>query len=76
MAFELKDNSGALFKNDQKKTDNHPDYTGKVKVNGREMRIAAWLKASKGGKGFMSLSFSEPQVISNSNEGNLDGIPF
>lgn len=80
MPFELKDNSGALFKNDHKKTDKHPDYTGNVKIGGKEKRIAAWIKQGKKGK-FMSLSFSDPQsragdYVSDPNEGDLGDVPF
>ena len=34
--METKNNTGAIFKNDNKKADNHPDYKGKVNVNGKE----------------------------------------
>lgn len=57
MAYELRDNSGSLFKNDKKQQgDNKPNYTGRVMVNGVEMWISAWLKDGANGK-FMSLSF-------------------
>ncbi len=59
MAFQQKDNTGTLFKNDYKKTENHPDYRGKCMVNGVEMEMAAWIKEGKSGK-FMSFAFSEP----------------
>lgn len=59
---ETRDNSGALFKNFDKKPDNKfPDYRGPCMVNGVEMEISAWLKESKDGKTkFMSLSFKPP----------------
>lgn len=59
MAYEQKDNSGSLFKNDKKETDKHPDYTGSVLVKGQQYFISAWLKKSKDGKPYMSLSFKE-----------------
>jgi len=55
-----KDNSGALFKEEEKKSDKHPDYKGNCLVNGKQMYIAAWINTSQGGKKYMSLSFSEP----------------
>jgi uncharacterized protein (DUF736 family) len=55
-------NRGVLFKNDRKETDKHPDYTGKIDVNGTEFKLAAWIKEGKKGK-FMSLAISTPQEM-------------
>jgi uncharacterized protein (DUF736 family) len=60
MAYEQKDNSGSLFKNDKKESDRHPDYRGTCMVNGVEMAMSAWLKTSAKGTKWMSFSFSEP----------------
>lgn len=55
MAYELKDGSGSLFKNDRKTADTHADYTGSLKIDGKEFWLNAWIK--DGGKGkYMSLS--------------------
>jgi uncharacterized protein (DUF736 family) len=49
-------NTGALFKNNRKETEKHPDYTGSVNVAGRDHWLSAWLKTDKNGNKFMSLS--------------------
>jgi uncharacterized protein (DUF736 family) len=84
--MEQRNNTGAIFKNDNKKAENHPDYKGKVLVNDKEMEIALWLKTSAKGLKFFSVSFSEPYVKSepqiNNNEPQYkvldanDDLPF
>ena len=59
--METRNNTGAIFKNDNKKAENHPDYKGKVNVNGKEMEVAGWIKEGKNGT-YISLSFKEPFV--------------
>lgn len=60
--METKNNSGAIFKNDKKTAETHPDYKGKVNVNSKEMEVALWLKTSQAGMKYFSASFSEPYV--------------
>jgi uncharacterized protein (DUF736 family) len=48
-------NRGVLFRQ-EKEQDNHPDYTGKINVQGKDFLLAAWIKTSKKGTKFMSLS--------------------
>jgi uncharacterized protein (DUF736 family) len=60
--METKNNSGAIFKNDKKTSENHPDYKGKVNVNGKDMEVALWLRESKAGMKYFSASFSEPYI--------------
>jgi uncharacterized protein (DUF736 family) len=67
MAYEQRDNSGSLFKNDRKEKDSQPDYTGTGMYGGQEIRISAWLKTSKTGKKFLSLSI-QPKVEDHQNE--------
>lgn len=82
--FEQKNMSGALFKNKNKRADNHPDYTGNCTVEGKKLNIAAWLKTSGKGEKYMSISFSEPQTNgggsnttqSRPNIEDSDDIPF
>ena len=44
--MDTKENTGALFSNANKKTENHPDYTGSAKVNGEMMSINAWINTA------------------------------
>lgn len=57
MAYEQRDNSGSLFKNDKKTEPKHADYKGDATINGQQMWISAWIKDGSRGK-FMSLSFT------------------
>ena len=61
MAYEQKNDSGSLFKNDKKgDNDKAPLYKGKCVVDGVEKEMAAWMQTSKSGVTYMSLKFSEP----------------
>jgi uncharacterized protein (DUF736 family) len=60
--METKNNTGAIFKNDKKTAETHPDYKGKVNVNGKDMEVALWLKESKSGTKYFSATFQEPYV--------------
>lgn len=57
MAYEQKDNSGSLFKNQKKTTDNHPDRNGSCKIDGVEYWVSGWIKQDKNGQPWMSLAF-------------------
>ena len=56
MAYEKRDMSGALFKNDKREKDSQPNATGTAIVEGVEYFISAWTKDGAKGK-FQSLSF-------------------
>ena len=58
MAFEIKDNSGSLFKNDRKTEESHPQAKGSAKINGIEYWVSAWTKTTKEGVKWQSLSFT------------------
>jgi uncharacterized protein (DUF736 family) len=62
MAFEPKNDSGLLFRNDRRESDSHPEFRGDGIVNGEAVWINAWVKESKKtGKKFFSLSFKPKQ---------------
>jgi hypothetical protein len=81
VAFEQKDNSGAVFVNDRKTADNHPDRTGSAKINGEDFWVHGWLKKTKDGKPYLSLAFkkkNEQPAASNKSRADdmSDSIPF
>ena len=49
-------NRGVLFRNDKKESEKHPDFTGSIDVDGVDHYLSAWVKESKQGKKFFSLS--------------------
>lgn len=58
MAFQHKDGFGALFKN-SKATGKQPPYRGSCCIDGRQIDISAWVKETKKGAKYFSLSFRE-----------------
>jgi uncharacterized protein (DUF736 family) len=52
------DNEGALFKNDRKEADTHPDYKGQADIAGVGYWMDAWINESqKDGKKYMKVRF-------------------
>ena len=55
MTYDAK-SEGALFKNDRKQSDSHPDYTGSwTDANGVEHWLNAWVNEYDGGKKYIKL---------------------
>lgn len=52
-------NRGALFTNNRKESDRHPDWTGTINVEGTDFWISGWVKVSKAGAKYLSLSVTE-----------------
>jgi hypothetical protein len=75
--METKQNTGAIFKNTNKKAETHPDYKGQINVDGKLKEIALWIKDGKNGK-FFSASISEPYVKQESTNivEEKDDLPF
>ena len=55
MAYEHKENSGSVFPNVKKTSDNQPDFKGQVNVAGKLFDIAIWNKGK-----LQSIKISEP----------------
>ena len=60
MAYEQRDNSGSLFKNDKREKDSHPNATGSAMIGGVEYWVSAWTKDGKKGK-WQSLAFKRKE---------------
>lgn len=56
MAYEPKENSGSLFKNEKKTKDTHPNLQGSALIDGVEYWVSGWTKEGKKGK-WISLAF-------------------
>jgi len=57
MAYEQKENTGSLFRNDKREKDTHPNATGSAVIDGVAYWVSAWTKETKDGAKWQSLSF-------------------
>ena len=80
MEKEVRDNSGVLFRESNKKGETFPDYKGSIRVEGKDFWISGWIKDGKNGK-FMGLAVSPkdaqqaPKKASNSVADMDDSVP-
>lgn len=73
MAYNKKENTGVLFKNDKKEKEKQPDYTGSALIDGKTIRISAWINEGTKGK-YMSLYFQQPHE--STKQSSNDVLPF
>lgn len=51
-------NRGAIWKNDKKETDKHPDFKGEANCNGKDFWVSAWKRKPGANDKSPALSFS------------------
>ena len=82
MAFEQKDNSGAIFKNNKKQNENSPPLTGNALIGGVEYWVSGWTKTDKNGEKWISFAFKPKNPTGNQQQSTKavdldeDSIPF
>lgn len=77
-SYTLEEGRGNLFKAspETKKTDKHPDYFGKVNVNGEVMMLSGWMRESQAGNNYISLNV-KPKWEKEEGENNVKtDLPF
>jgi len=60
MDKDRKDNEVRLWKNKDRETEKHPNYTGNGLVEGKEFAVKLWMNVSKKGDTWFKLKFEEP----------------
>ena len=74
-------NRGSIWKNEKKSTENHPDFTGSLNVEGVEYWVSAWRRKEGANPKSPALSFSikakdAPQQAAPQADGLDDDLPF
>jgi uncharacterized protein (DUF736 family) len=49
-------NRGVAFKNDKRESENHPNWKGKINVEGKDYWFSMWEKTSQRGDDYFSMS--------------------
>ena len=79
MAYEIRELSGSLFKNEKKTEEKHPQMQGSCLIDGVEYYISAWTKDGTKGR-WQSLAFkrkdAKPDAKPAPASDDDDSIPF
>lgn len=63
--YEIKPNTGSLFRVEDRKSDTHPEYSGSALIEGVEYFVDAWVNevksGPKAGKKYFSFKFKPKQ---------------
>lgn len=54
-------NSGALFRNEKRATEQHPEYTGKITIEGKDYYLSAWVNEMQNGQKYFAIK-ATPKV--------------
>jgi hypothetical protein len=63
---------GVLFKNHRKAKDTDPDYTGNLNANGIQYWLSGWLRESRNGVEYLSLSVKKKTATAGKTDGALN----
>jgi uncharacterized protein (DUF736 family) len=61
IAYELREGSGNIFRNDKRGNERAPDFAGDALLDGKRVRLAAWKKKNVKGELFLSVTLHRPQ---------------
>lgn len=70
MTVNRDDNSGALFRNNNRTTDKHPHAKGEAIIDGVEYWISAWTNTSGKGEQYQKLKFNRKDENANKQTAN------
>lgn len=62
MAYETKELTGSLFKNEHKEKETHPNLQGSALIGGVAYWISGWTKTRDNGDKWISLAFKQKEA--------------
>jgi len=75
MAYEHSEGFGSVFENRDKKQDNHPDFKGDAKFEGKTVEVALWERTDRNGNTYYSLKIQRPRSQQNQEQPPQDRKP-
>jgi uncharacterized protein (DUF736 family) len=80
MMGDRRDNTGALFKENDKQGEKSPDYRGPLTIDGIDYVLAGWVRETQSGQKFLSLAVRRKQTTAEAKPATKpeldDEIPF